>query len=96
MQRRHPDVFESGHGHILTLMFSAFLRLWPWRSCGLPGTFLFCRPPDNEMTLELSDIGIIQESALKKFDELVAKAGPASQEEIDHETERVDFMLSRR
>jgi len=48
------------------------------------------------MTLELSDIGIIQESALKKFDELVAKAGPASQEEIDHETERVDFMLSRR
>ena len=47
------------------------------------------------MILELSDLDEIKESALKKFDERVAKADPANREAIAREAARLESQLEQ-
>ena len=47
------------------------------------------------MILEPSDLDVIQESALRKFDERVAKAGSANREEIEREAGRLESQLEQ-
>jgi hypothetical protein len=47
------------------------------------------------MILELSDLDVIKDSALKKFDERVAKADPANREEIEREAARLESQLEQ-
>ena len=47
------------------------------------------------MIFELSDLDVIKDSALKKFDERVAKAGPANPEEIEREAARLESQLEQ-
>jgi hypothetical protein len=46
------------------------------------------------MTLEISDLETIQDNALKKFDERVAKAA-ARREEIEREADRLESQLEQ-
>src|SRR3989442_5989747 len=47
------------------------------------------------MILEISDLDVIKDSALKKFDERVAKADPANREEIEREAARLESQLEQ-
>ena len=47
------------------------------------------------MTLEISELDAIKDSALKKFDERVAKADPANREEIEREAARLESQLEQ-
>ncbi len=47
------------------------------------------------MILELSDLDLIKDSALKKFDERVAKAGPNKRQEIEREAVRLESQLEQ-
>ena len=47
------------------------------------------------MTLELSDLDVIRDNALKKFDERVAKAGPGNRQEIEREAARLESQLEQ-
>jgi hypothetical protein len=47
------------------------------------------------MTLELSDLDVIKDSALRKFDERLAKAGPGNREEIEREAVRLESQLEQ-
>jgi len=47
------------------------------------------------VTLELSDLDAIKDSALRKFDERVAKAAPGNREEIEREAARLESQLEQ-
>ena len=47
------------------------------------------------VTLELSDLDVMKDTALKKFDERVAKAGPSNREEIEREAVRLESQLEQ-
>jgi hypothetical protein len=47
------------------------------------------------MVLELSDLDVIEESALRRFDERVAKADPANREGIEREAARLESQLEQ-
>jgi hypothetical protein len=47
------------------------------------------------MILEPSDLDVIQDSALKRFDERLAKADPANREQIERETARLESQLEQ-
>ena len=47
------------------------------------------------MTLELSDLDSVKDSALKQFDERVAKADPANRNEIEREVARLESQLEQ-
>ncbi len=47
------------------------------------------------MTLELSDLDTIKDSALKSFEERVAKASPADREQMERELVRLESQLEQ-
>jgi len=47
------------------------------------------------MTLEFSDLDAIRDSALKKFDERIARATPDSRDEIAREASRLESQLEQ-
>ncbi|MEK7677977.1 MAG: hypothetical protein AAB676_19270 [Verrucomicrobiota bacterium] len=47
------------------------------------------------MTIELSDLDTIKDTALKRFEERVAKANPANPEEIEREAARLESQLEQ-
>src|SRR5206468_8580080 len=47
------------------------------------------------MVLELSDLDVIKDTALKRFDERVAKTDPADREEIEREAARLESQLEQ-
>ena len=47
------------------------------------------------MMLELSDLDVIKDSALKRFDERVAKTDPANRELLEREAARLESQLEQ-
>jgi hypothetical protein len=47
------------------------------------------------MTLEPADLDVISDSALKKFEERIAQAGPANREQIEREAVRLESQLEQ-
>jgi hypothetical protein len=47
------------------------------------------------MRLEISDLDVMKESALKKFDERLAKADPARPQDVEREAARLESQLEQ-
>src|SRR2546428_12620663 len=61
-----------------------------WAACNLRELRL-----DFLMTLELADLDVMKDSALKRFDERVAKAGMGTRGEIEREAARLESQLEQ-